>query len=128
MQEKNIPNYYSTFQIDEPHHYNQNLVGTLHTTSLLWSTGQENRCKQILEIRIYNIGTFHGTSRLSKTRTPNPELTLSCSCLREGHSIEHPYILSLCLIIRYSFHQNFMGTQFGRIFSRTTLNILTICL
>jgi hypothetical protein len=29
---------YSAFQIDELHRYNQNLVGTLHVTSLLWST------------------------------------------------------------------------------------------
>ena len=29
---------YSAFQIDELHSHNQNLVGTLHVTSLLWST------------------------------------------------------------------------------------------
>ncbi|MCL2939616.1 MAG: hypothetical protein MGU50_25440 [Trichodesmium sp. MAG_R02] len=29
---------YSAFQIDELHRHNQNLVGTLHATSLLWST------------------------------------------------------------------------------------------
>ena len=30
--------FYSAFQIDELHCHNQNLVGTLHATSLLWST------------------------------------------------------------------------------------------
>ncbi len=30
--------YYSAFQIDEPHRHNQNPVGTFHGTSLLWST------------------------------------------------------------------------------------------
>ena len=29
---------YSAFQTDELHRHNQNLVGTLHATSLLWST------------------------------------------------------------------------------------------
>ena len=29
---------YSAFQIDELYRHNQNLVGTLHATSLLWST------------------------------------------------------------------------------------------
>ena len=29
---------YSAFQIDELHRHNQSLVGTLHATSLLWST------------------------------------------------------------------------------------------
>ena len=29
---------YSTFEIDKPHCHNQNLVGTFHGTSLLWST------------------------------------------------------------------------------------------
>ncbi|MDE5089173.1 MAG: hypothetical protein O4805_19430, partial [Trichodesmium sp. St16_bin2-tuft] len=29
---------YITFQIDKPHCHNQNLVGTFHGTSLLWST------------------------------------------------------------------------------------------
>ena len=28
----------SAFQIDELHRHNQNLVGTLHARSLLWST------------------------------------------------------------------------------------------
>ena len=32
---------YSGFQIDELHHHNQNLVGTLHATSLLWSTNMK---------------------------------------------------------------------------------------
>ena len=30
--------FYSAFQIDELHRHNQNLVGTLHARSLLWST------------------------------------------------------------------------------------------
>ena len=30
--------FYSAFQIDELHRHNQNLVGTFHATSLLWST------------------------------------------------------------------------------------------
>ncbi|MCL2936775.1 MAG: hypothetical protein MGU50_09470 [Trichodesmium sp. MAG_R02] len=29
---------YSTFEFDKPHRHNQNLVGTFHGTSLLWST------------------------------------------------------------------------------------------
>ena len=29
---------YRAFQIDKPYRHNQNLVGTLHGTSLLWST------------------------------------------------------------------------------------------
>ena len=29
---------YRAFQIDKPYRHNQNLVGTLHATSLLWST------------------------------------------------------------------------------------------
>ena len=33
--------YYSGFQIDKLHHHNQNLVGTLHATSLLWSTNMK---------------------------------------------------------------------------------------
>ena len=33
---------YSAFQIDEPHRHNQNLVGTLDATSLLWSTDIKN--------------------------------------------------------------------------------------
>ena len=32
---------YGGFQIDELHHHNQNLVGTLHATSLLWSTNMK---------------------------------------------------------------------------------------
>ena len=32
---------YSGFQIDELHHHNQNLVETLHSTSLLWSTNMK---------------------------------------------------------------------------------------
>ena len=32
---------YSGFQIDELHHHDQNLVGTLHATSLLWSTNMK---------------------------------------------------------------------------------------
>ncbi|MCL2938719.1 MAG: hypothetical protein MGU50_20340 [Trichodesmium sp. MAG_R02] len=32
---------YSGFQIDELHHHNQNLVGKLHATSLLWSTNMK---------------------------------------------------------------------------------------
>ncbi|MDE5080901.1 MAG: hypothetical protein O4859_06070 [Trichodesmium sp. St18_bin1] len=32
------PGSYSAFQIDELHRHNQNLVGTFHATSLLWST------------------------------------------------------------------------------------------
>ena len=33
-----LSSIYSAFQIDELHRHNQNLVGTLHATSLLWST------------------------------------------------------------------------------------------
>ena len=33
---------YSAFQIDELHRHNQNLVGRLHATSLLWSTDMKN--------------------------------------------------------------------------------------
>ncbi|MCL2936216.1 MAG: hypothetical protein MGU50_06325 [Trichodesmium sp. MAG_R02] len=33
---------YSAFQIDELHPHNQNLVGTLHEMSLLWSTDMKN--------------------------------------------------------------------------------------
>ena len=36
---------YSAFQIDELHRHNQNLVGTLHATSLLWSTDMKNAVK-----------------------------------------------------------------------------------
>ena len=32
---------YSGFQIDELHHHNQNLVGRLYATSLLWSTNMK---------------------------------------------------------------------------------------
>ncbi|NEQ76690.1 MAG: hypothetical protein F6K23_28840 [Okeania sp. SIO2C9] len=34
----NLYTFYSAFQIDEPHRHNQNPVGTLHATSLLWFT------------------------------------------------------------------------------------------
>ncbi|NEN89355.1 MAG: hypothetical protein F6K48_10800 [Okeania sp. SIO3H1] len=33
-----ILQYYSAFQIDEPHLHTSNPVGTFHGTSLLWST------------------------------------------------------------------------------------------
>jgi hypothetical protein len=33
-----LSSIYSAFKIDELHRHNQNLVGTLHGTSLLWST------------------------------------------------------------------------------------------
>ena len=36
---------YSGFQIDELHHHNQNLVGTLHATSLLWFTNMKTAVK-----------------------------------------------------------------------------------
>ena len=36
-----IDNFYSCFQIYELHHHNQNLLGTLHATSLLWSTNMK---------------------------------------------------------------------------------------
>ena len=36
---------YSAFQIDELHRHNQNLVGTLHATSLLWSTDMKTAVK-----------------------------------------------------------------------------------
>ncbi|MCL2938351.1 MAG: hypothetical protein MGU50_18260 [Trichodesmium sp. MAG_R02] len=36
---------YSGFQIDELHHHNQNLVGTLHATSLLGSTNMKTAVK-----------------------------------------------------------------------------------
>ncbi|MDE5124455.1 MAG: hypothetical protein O4965_32295 [Trichodesmium sp. St19_bin1] len=32
---------YSTFEFDKPHRHNQNLVGTFHGTSLLWSTNMK---------------------------------------------------------------------------------------
>ncbi|MCL2939047.1 MAG: hypothetical protein MGU50_22200 [Trichodesmium sp. MAG_R02] len=34
--------HYSAFQIYELHRHNQNLAGTLHETSLLWSTDMKN--------------------------------------------------------------------------------------
>ena len=36
---------YRGFQIDELHHHNQNLVGTLHATSLLWFTNMKTAVK-----------------------------------------------------------------------------------
>ena len=36
---------YSGFQIDELHHHNQNLLETLHATSLLWSTKMKTAVK-----------------------------------------------------------------------------------
>ena len=38
---------YSAFQIDELHHHNQNLVGRLYATSLLWSTNMKTAVKSI---------------------------------------------------------------------------------
>ena len=40
--------YYSTFQIDELYCHKQNLVGTLHATSLLWSTDMKTTVGQSL--------------------------------------------------------------------------------
>ena len=37
--------FYSAFQIDELHRYNQNLVGTLHARSLLWFTNMKTAVK-----------------------------------------------------------------------------------
>ncbi|MDE5117352.1 MAG: hypothetical protein O4860_09040 [Trichodesmium sp. St2_bin2_1] len=36
---------YSAFQIDELHRHNQNILGTLHGTSLLWSTDMKTAVK-----------------------------------------------------------------------------------
>ena len=36
---------YSAFQTDELHRHNQNLVGTLHATSLPWSTDMKTAVK-----------------------------------------------------------------------------------
>ena len=33
-----LQKHYRAFEIDKPHRHNQNLVGTFHGTSLLWST------------------------------------------------------------------------------------------
>ena len=38
---------YSGFQIDELHHHNQNLVGRLHATSLLWSNNMKTAVTQL---------------------------------------------------------------------------------
>ena len=40
--------YYSGFQIDKLHHHNQNLVGTLHATSILWSTDMKTVVRLII--------------------------------------------------------------------------------
>ena len=37
---------YSAFQIDELYRHNQNLVGTLHATSLLWSTDMKTAVRR----------------------------------------------------------------------------------
>ena len=44
--------FYSAFQIDELHRYNQNLVGTLHATSLLWSTHMKNAVNPSINLRV----------------------------------------------------------------------------
>ncbi|NET29947.1 hypothetical protein [Okeania sp. SIO1I7] len=41
---------YSAFQIDELHRHNKNLVGTLHATSLLWSTDMKTAVLSQLNI------------------------------------------------------------------------------
>ena len=41
---------YSAFQIDELHPHNQNLVGTFHATSLLWSTDIKTAYSPVLRI------------------------------------------------------------------------------
>ncbi|MDJ0553844.1 MAG: hypothetical protein QNJ68_05275 [Microcoleaceae cyanobacterium MO_207.B10] len=43
---------YRTFEIDEPHHHNQNLVGTLHKTSLLYSTEMKTAVKDVIEVAV----------------------------------------------------------------------------
>ena len=44
---------YSAFQIDELHRHNQNLVGTLHATSLLWSTDMKTADKNNYSCLLY---------------------------------------------------------------------------
>ncbi|WP_202222528.1 hypothetical protein [Okeania sp. KiyG1] len=39
-----LSEFYSAFQINKPHRHEQNMVGTLHGKSLLWSKVQENCC------------------------------------------------------------------------------------
>jgi len=43
---RSSPLAYSAFQIDEPCRHNQNLVGTFHGTSLLWSTHMKTTINQ----------------------------------------------------------------------------------
>ena len=40
---------YSAFQIDELHRHSQNFVGSLHATSLLWSTDMKTAVIEIVQ-------------------------------------------------------------------------------
>ncbi|MDE5110022.1 MAG: hypothetical protein O4753_01630 [Trichodesmium sp. St7_bin2_1] len=46
--------FISGFKIDELHHHNQNLVGTLHATSLLWSTNMKTADSFALLERLFS--------------------------------------------------------------------------
>ena len=51
------------FQIDELHHHNQNLVGTLHATSLLWSTNMKTAVLFNLLSQMITVSTIKLTSQ-----------------------------------------------------------------
>jgi len=78
--------YYSAFQIDEPHRHNQNPVGTFHGTSLLWSTDMKTAVIIREESGRGAVGLATQEEKekvfLSQDlRFPNPETGFFCQCL-----------------------------------------------
>ncbi|MCL2935979.1 MAG: hypothetical protein MGU50_05000 [Trichodesmium sp. MAG_R02] len=53
---------YSAFQIDELHRHNQNLVGTFHGTSLLWSTDMKTAVTKYAHAKWPFAHTIYGVS------------------------------------------------------------------
>ena len=51
---------YRAFQIDKPYRHNQNLVGTLHATSLLWSTKMKTAISS--RMKVFPISLFENVN------------------------------------------------------------------
>ena len=52
-------NYYRAFQIDELYRHNQNLVGTLYATLLLWSTDVKTAKNSKTGVNLVGIDGIH---------------------------------------------------------------------